>query len=161
MIVWQGCWYLGKRHGKALEQSKKGIFIVEFEGNKRIRQQQYVPGGDDDFERLLAKVRAAVERGKSCGMLYPPAPSSCSIAMPPPPSLALVGYVYPFCCTLILILIPLLLLLILFLPLLPYLLSRLKHMQARLLNVLSNESFSQGRGERRPILCKICCLVNA
>mmetsp|Transcript_35393 Transcript_35393/g.110638 ORF Transcript_35393/g.110638 Transcript_35393/m.110638 type:complete len:398 (+) Transcript_35393:306-1499(+) len=64
---YEGCWYLGKRHGKALEQSKKGIFIVEFEGNKRIRQQQYVQGGDEDFERLIAKVRAAVERGKSCG----------------------------------------------------------------------------------------------
>uniref|UniRef100_A0A7S0F0D0 Uncharacterized protein n=1 Tax=Hanusia phi TaxID=3032 RepID=A0A7S0F0D0_9CRYP len=64
---YEGCWYLGKRHGKALEQSKKGTFVVEFEGNKRIRQLQYLQGADDDFERLLAKVRAAVERGKSCG----------------------------------------------------------------------------------------------
>ena len=35
---------MGKRHGKALEQSKKGTFAVEFDSNKRVSQVEFQHG---------------------------------------------------------------------------------------------------------------------
>mmetsp|Transcript_9588 Transcript_9588/g.22075 ORF Transcript_9588/g.22075 Transcript_9588/m.22075 type:complete len:383 (+) Transcript_9588:263-1411(+) len=64
---YEGCWFMGKRHGKALEQSKKGAFCVEFDNNKRTNNTEFVPGQNEEFDLLVARVRAAVERGKESG----------------------------------------------------------------------------------------------
>lgn len=64
---YEGCWFMGKRHGPALEQSKKGAFHVEFDNNKRVKQSEYSPGQDEGFDLLLAKVRAAVDKGLTSG----------------------------------------------------------------------------------------------
>ena len=61
-----------KRHGMALEQSKKGCHKVTFDNNKRTDQTEFIPGAENDFDMLIAKVRAAVdkvrERGKDVGV---------------------------------------------------------------------------------------------
>mmetsp|Transcript_7450 Transcript_7450/g.18614 ORF Transcript_7450/g.18614 Transcript_7450/m.18614 type:complete len:401 (+) Transcript_7450:37-1239(+) len=64
---YEGCWFMGKRHGKALEASKKGVFCVEFDNNKRIAQLEFVPGQDEQFDMLISKVRAAVDKGRKSG----------------------------------------------------------------------------------------------
>eukprot|EP00286_Rhodomonas_abbreviata_P021564 CAMPEP_0181296556 /NCGR_PEP_ID=MMETSP1101-20121128/4768_1 /TAXON_ID=46948 /ORGANISM="Rhodomonas abbreviata, Strain Caron Lab Isolate" /LENGTH=378 /DNA_ID=CAMNT_0023401431 /DNA_START=438 /DNA_END=1571 /DNA_ORIENTATION=+ len=64
---YEGCWFMGKRHGKALEQSKKGSFSVEFDNNKRTHSAEHVPGQNEEFDLLVARVRAAVDRGKESG----------------------------------------------------------------------------------------------
>jgi hypothetical protein len=51
-----------KRHGQALEQSKKGCHKVDFDNNKRTDQTEFIPGADNEFDMLIAKVRAAVDK---------------------------------------------------------------------------------------------------
>eukprot|EP00802_Teleaulax_amphioxeia_P013294 Tamp_13344.p1 GENE.Tamp_13344~~Tamp_13344.p1 ORF type:complete len:392 (+),score=99.03 Tamp_13344:186-1361(+) len=62
---YEGCWFMGKRHGQALEQSKKGCHAVAFDNNKRTKQEEFIPGADEEFDMLIAKVRAAVDKVKS------------------------------------------------------------------------------------------------
>ena len=64
---YEGCWLGGKRHGKGVENSKKGTFVSVFEDNKRISQEEYLPGQVPEVDRLLAKIRAAVDKGRACG----------------------------------------------------------------------------------------------
>ncbi len=59
-----------KRHGQALEQSKKGCHKVDFDNNKRTEQTEFIPGADNEFDMLIAKVRAAVDK-----VAPPPVPS--------------------------------------------------------------------------------------
>mmetsp|Transcript_22023 Transcript_22023/g.52875 ORF Transcript_22023/g.52875 Transcript_22023/m.52875 type:complete len:97 (+) Transcript_22023:359-649(+) len=64
---YEGCWTMGKRQGRGLEQSKKGLFAVRFENNKRMEQTEFIPSQDDEFDRLIAKVRASVDTGRKIG----------------------------------------------------------------------------------------------
>jgi len=64
---YEGCWFMGKRHGQALEQSKKGCHVVAFDNNKRTKQEEFIPGADEEFDMLIAKVRAAVDKGRTSG----------------------------------------------------------------------------------------------
>ena len=58
---------MGQCPGQALEQSKKGCHKVEFDNNKRIGQTEFIPGSDESFDMLVAKVRAAVDKGRASG----------------------------------------------------------------------------------------------
>mmetsp|Transcript_9619 Transcript_9619/g.27648 ORF Transcript_9619/g.27648 Transcript_9619/m.27648 type:complete len:401 (-) Transcript_9619:723-1925(-) len=64
---YEGCWLSGKRHGKGVENSKKGTFVSVFEDNKRVSQEEYIPGRDPQMDRQLAQIRAAVDKGRACG----------------------------------------------------------------------------------------------
>ena len=51
----------------ALEQSKKGCHKVSFDNNKRTDQTEFIPGADNEFDMLIAKVRAAVDKVRESG----------------------------------------------------------------------------------------------